>query len=195
MIVTKPDRSILRETLRQTRMFQSLSDGDLDALFASLRFRKLCVGEMLFEQGEPGDSMFIVCSGSLGAYVRQGDAPEVTLGTSASGEVLGEMACIDPAPRAATVAALEMSVVAELSRSTLATLRVAAPGIFSAVLGAVIQDVTRRLREVESRLAEHQSGSTPSQGPAAGDARTAPSVTPKERGGFWGFVGRLRGVG
>jgi CRP/FNR family cyclic AMP-dependent transcriptional regulator len=172
-----------RDTLRRVRILSSLTDAELDALAASLRERMLGAGEALCRQGDYGDTMVVVFSGKLDARVQQADGVEVSLTEAGPGEVLGEMACIDPAPRAATLVALEPTRVGELSRDALTALRTGAPGAYSAILGAVIHDVTRRLRDVERRVAE-VTASTPKE--------SAPRA--EERSGFWRFIDRLRGL-
>lgn len=188
----KPDRS----QLRLVRMFNGLPDADLDALLASLRFRTVEVPEVVWSQGDPGDFLVVVCHGRLGVYARDGAGPEVQLGESGAGEVLGEMSCIDPAPRTATVSALESTLVGVLSRDALHMLRQFAPNVYATVMTGVINDVTRRLREIDSKLEEAQGGA-PSETPppslipkSTAEPTSAPS---KERSGIWQMVARWRG--
>ncbi|MBZ5562621.1 MAG: cyclic nucleotide-binding domain-containing protein, partial [Acidobacteriia bacterium] len=61
-------------------------------------------GEALCIEGEPGDEVFVLLSGEV--EVLRGDgAEERRVGGEKAGGVLGEMAVLDPAPRAATVRA------------------------------------------------------------------------------------------
>ncbi len=150
--------------------------------------------------------MVIVLTGALRSELRRDDGTVVPLPSARVGEVVGEMACIDPAPRTATVTAAGTSVVAELSRDALDALRTSAPGVFARIVGRVIVDVTRRLRELEGRLSEGPPGSTrpkteaPAVGtkgarsPSAPSASTdaAPPVEAQE--GFGGFLDRIRGL-
>jgi CRP/FNR family cyclic AMP-dependent transcriptional regulator len=183
----KPDRN----QLRLVRMFNELGDADLDALLASLRFRELEVPEVAWSQGDPGDFLVVVCHGRLGVYARNGDGPEIELGQSGAGEILGEMACIDPSPRSATVAALEPTLVGELSRDALAMLREYAPNVYATVMSGVIADVTRRLREIDAKLEDAQGG--PKAEAFAGGSNAAPADQPKDRSGIWRLVSRWMG--
>jgi len=180
----KPDRSLLR----LVRMFQDLGDADLDALLASLRFRELEVPEVVWSQGDVGDTMVVVCYGRVGVYTRDGEGPELELGQSGAGEILGEMACIDPAPRSATLAALETTLIGELSRDALRMLREHAPNVYATILSGVIGDVTRRLRDVDAKI--DALGSDPKASPAEPAHATAEPAS--ERGGFWGVLDRWR---
>lgn len=62
----------------------------------------LPAGTTLFAEGDPGDSMYVLVSGTADVMLR-GKVVE----TATSGAILGEMAIIDNSPRAATVVARE----------------------------------------------------------------------------------------
>lgn len=96
--------------------------------------------------------MVVVARGRLGIQVSAGDGQEEQLLEIGPGEVVGEMACIDPAPRSATVLALEPTVVFELDQHLLSYLRRQAPGLIAAVVGSVISQLTTRLRATNDRL-------------------------------------------
>ncbi len=57
-------------------------------------------GDVVFEQGQPGDEMFAIVSGSID-IVTDGEI----LFTASGGDVFGEMALIDDSPRSATARA------------------------------------------------------------------------------------------
>ena len=63
-------------------------------------------GEAIFREGEPGDTMYLIISGSVG--VSKGETPSARLiDTIGPGEFFGEMAIIADMPRSATITALE----------------------------------------------------------------------------------------
>ena len=66
-------------------------------------------GDDLFRKGDPGKAMYVVLSGEL----RVGDGNKV-FEQLAPGGLVGEMALIDHAPRAATVTATADSTLAEI---------------------------------------------------------------------------------
>ncbi len=57
-------------------------------------------GQVIFREGEPGDSMYVVLEGEIEIRVH-----DKTIDTSGPGQILGEMALVDKSPRSATAVA------------------------------------------------------------------------------------------
>ncbi len=72
-----------------------------------MKIQKYKKGEILFREGDPGDCMFDVYSGTVGVYSRYGTPEEKLLRKFYPDEYFGEMSLIDHAPRSATAVALE----------------------------------------------------------------------------------------
>ena len=72
-------------------------------------------GEIIFKEGDNGDSFFDVLKGKVGIFVNYGEANEQKLTEVAAGGILGEMALIDAFPRSATAVALEDAETDEVS--------------------------------------------------------------------------------
>ncbi|HET6603484.1 MAG TPA: EAL domain-containing protein [Xanthomonadaceae bacterium] len=76
-------------------------------------------GQVLFREGDPPGSAFLIEHGRLEiTTTRQGDS--IVLGRLGAGDLLGEMAVIDDAPRTATVTALEASSLLVIDRGQIA---------------------------------------------------------------------------
>jgi hypothetical protein len=164
-------------------------------LLACLRMRTLEPGGVLFAQGAAGDTMVLVGDGKLSIRIEQKPGESHEIGVVSPGELLGEMACIDPAPRSATVIASTTAIVFELGRDGLDALRRMAPALASLVVGGVIRDVTRRLREVDARIERElapRTAPTEAQKPAPAPA-AAKAKSPSNFSGFWRIVDRLKG--
>jgi CRP/FNR family cyclic AMP-dependent transcriptional regulator len=148
------------EILRKTAIFRSLDESDFQALLMCLRLRQADAGEILFHEGEPGGSMMIVAEGTLAATVRRKDGGQEEINRMGQGELIGEMAFLDPAPRSATVRAVTPVSYYTLDDDGLATLRRKAPTAAAAIVWATLRDVTRRLRRMD-RLIQHELGRRP----------------------------------
>jgi CRP/FNR family cyclic AMP-dependent transcriptional regulator len=79
------------------------------------RYRK---GTVLIDEGDRGDTIFIILSGRLRAYSGSDKGREITYGVYGPGEYLGEMS-LDGGLRSASVITLESSACAIVTRQTL----------------------------------------------------------------------------
>ena len=72
-------------------------------------------GEVIFREGDNGESFFEVVKGRVGVYTGYGEATEQKLTEIGTGHIVGELALIDAFPRSATVVALEDSELTEVT--------------------------------------------------------------------------------
>lgn len=75
-------------------------------------------GTVLIEEGDLGDTLYIILSGRLRVYSSGERGREITYGTYGPGEYLGEMS-LDGGPRSASVETLSSSTCAIVSRQSL----------------------------------------------------------------------------
>ncbi|MGE0098328.1 MAG: Crp/Fnr family transcriptional regulator [Hydrogenophaga sp.] len=87
----------------------------LAALGVARRYRR---GALLIQEGESGDTLYIVLQGRLRAFVADNQGRELTLGMYGPLEYVGEMS-LDGGPRSANVEAAEASTCSVVSRATL----------------------------------------------------------------------------
>jgi CRP/FNR family transcriptional regulator, cyclic AMP receptor protein len=163
-LVPSPDMQLRPnlELLRRASVFGGLEERELNALIICLRVRVCDAGTWLFREGDPGASMLVVAEGALAATVRDHKGTEREINRMGPGEVVGEMAFLDPAPRSASIRALTAATYYELDEDGMETLRVNSPSAAAALSWAVIRDVTRRLRRmdqlIEAELAPRPDG-------------------------------------
>ena len=77
---------------------------------------QLAAGDVLFEEGDPPTSAYLIESGRIEIVTEREGAPMV-LSVLGPGDLLGEMAVIDDAPRTATARALGDAVLIEVDRA------------------------------------------------------------------------------
>ena len=193
--------------LRRVRAFAGLDDSAMAGLEACLKWREFGTGDTLYRQGDSGDSLAIVASGMLAATIALQRGGQYELGRIAPGGIVGEMVCVDPAPRSATVTAVEPTVIAELGRDALTAVRSGAPKVYAAIMRAVIQVVGLRLRQLDYRVDVELAGTSagpPEESTAAAPRSTAGSAAAalprsvsgpisKRRDGFLGLIDKLLG--
>lgn len=118
-----PDTSTLRlppdltDQARHSDLFRDLDDATVAPLLPCLTRHSLPIGDHLFDQGEVGDSLYILLYGRLGVRLMLADGAVQELDELTPGTTVGEMALLTGQPRAATVYALVDSQLARLDRA------------------------------------------------------------------------------
>lgn len=90
----------------------------IEALAAQGVQRRYRRGTLLIQEGESGDSLYIVLQGRLRAYVADSSGRELTLGLYGPLEYVGEMS-LDGGPRSANVEAAEACTCSVITRERL----------------------------------------------------------------------------
>jgi CRP/FNR family cyclic AMP-dependent transcriptional regulator len=122
-----------------------------DELRLAGRRRKFSRGEVVFHEGEAGDSLHRVTSGRFAARITTPLGDVATFSVHGPGEVFGLLAVLHPeARRTATVAALERAETLAIPKSAFMRLKAAHP----AVASAVEQLLVEMLAASSSRLVE-----------------------------------------
>jgi CRP-like cAMP-binding protein len=101
--------------LKRVEMFAAVDDDVLAGLAKWMREREGVAGEALLREGEMGQELYVVVSGRV--RVERGSK---TVAVLERGGVVGELAALDPAPRTATVTALEPTLLLCLEHADLA---------------------------------------------------------------------------
>lgn len=174
----------MREAVRRVPFLARLSPASIEALVSLLGARRLGEDEVLYKEGDPGDALMMVVSGRLSVRVRStASTQDAEVAAVYPGEVVGEMACVDPGPRSATVVATKITQVLELTRSTMRVLMSNAPEVAVAVHGAVIQLLSRRLRDTNSRIEAEMERRGVATASKVGSVPTSSIVAGGEEGG------------
>jgi small-conductance mechanosensitive channel/CRP-like cAMP-binding protein len=142
---TRPEFSsdTVIELLRAVDLFTFLSEEEREQLRAKLVARRFGKNERIIQEGEQGHTFYLVVSGEVS--VRTGKGQEVT--RLKRGNYFGEMSLLTGEPRAATVVALEDSVLLELDRPAFANMFVSNPGL-ARQLSALLAQRRTQLRAV-----------------------------------------------
>ena len=114
------------QQLRSIPFFRNLTAAALEAVAGSLRPERYVRGEVVFRQGEPGETMYLVASGQVEVLAGADQAPLAALG---AGSFVGELALLLGEPRSATLRVVADSHLWALHRSDLDVLLTAHPTI------------------------------------------------------------------
>lgn len=100
-------------------LFRDLVVEELLAVVEGLRLLTFDPGDIILTEGEPGQSLFIVTSGSVTIFVRNPTGRNISVGTLGEGDFFGEISSLSGRPRTATVTAAERTELLELDKPTL----------------------------------------------------------------------------
>jgi CRP/FNR family cyclic AMP-dependent transcriptional regulator len=135
--------------LRQLSLFSTLSRRELGVIDGLLHDRHYLKGEIVFDQGEEGQALHVLVAGRV-LICRQGDPDAGRVREINAGEVFGEIALLENAPRALQARAEEDCVLASLSRGDLEDLIDTHAVIASKVLLQLARHLARQLVDASS---------------------------------------------
>ena len=100
-------------------LFQRLSSHERGDLERVLERQAFSAAEQVFAVGEPGDSLYIVGTGTVELFVKDDAGGKIVLTVCGPGEVFGELSLFDGGPRTASAVALEEATLLVLDRDDL----------------------------------------------------------------------------
>ncbi len=145
-----PAHGITPGSLHRIKIFADMDERQLTSFLQYLEVVKLLPNAVVFNEGEPGDAMFLVLQGEVRARAMIGGR-ESTLSTMGVGECFGELAVIDESPRSADVIANVESILLKISASSLKRLFQEAPALAAPFLLALSKTITSRVRKLTKR--------------------------------------------
>ena len=105
--------------LSDIKFFELHDESDREALARVVDRIELQEGDVLFERGDPGESLFIVREGRIELFIRNMTGQKIVLTVAEKGDLFGELATIDTGSRTATAVALVDTELLVLNRDNL----------------------------------------------------------------------------
>ncbi len=130
-------------------LFSNFSDEDLLAFIQGLQLKTFAPGQIVVTEGEPGDSLFVLASGAVRVYVRDGIGTNEQVRLLNQGEFFGEVSLFSKSPRTATIVTCCPCEILELDRPTLNRIAKEHPEI----PGIIYASYKRRVNSPEELLA------------------------------------------
>lgn len=152
--------------LAQIPFFADLPLAELDRLASELEVVNLRSGEILFNEGDPGEHLYIVVNGALEILMAPGTSNELILNILQPGEYLGEMSLIQPGGhRTASARARGDAVLLSMSRTQFKDLLKRHPYLANAMVRvlsqrldntniATFRDLTEKNRQLQKAYDE-----------------------------------------
>ena len=86
------------EVVRKAPLFAALDSEDADALLAQMSPVRMERGDILFREGERGDSLYVIGEGKIKLGRSSSDGRENLVAILGPGEMFGELSLFDPGP-------------------------------------------------------------------------------------------------
>jgi len=152
MSASEPAGSATLALLAGAPLLAGLNDRLLEKLAEASRIHHLQRGQVLFEQGDLAEAVYLVGSGSLAMRLLALDGRELVMNEVRAGDVFGEIGLLSGGLRSTGAVALETSVIAGIPNAQFLEALESEPRLVRRLLG-VIADRLRASGERESALA------------------------------------------
>ena len=136
--------------LKSTPLFAQTPDHVLAEIADLVEQVSFEAGQTIFNKGDPGDSLYVIVSGSV--KITDG---ERLLSELHEGEAFGELALLDPEPRLGTAAAAEATGLLRLDAPNFHEVLDSQPEVSSAIIRVITKYLRSQLqfaREASTRL-------------------------------------------
>jgi CRP-like cAMP-binding protein len=138
------------DVLAATELFQGVNPDELTDLARHAGNRRLVRGDILFNEGEEPDALYVVLRGRVAIANKSFDGRESVVALMEPGDLFGEMGMLDGRPRSAEGRALEPSEVLVLEYGPVRDLLEQHPEL----LWGVVRMLADRLRGMDEALAD-----------------------------------------
>jgi len=142
------------EELQKSRLFEGLIPEEIEMLAEVTQQRKFDQDEVVFEQGDVGDSLYLLVEGSVEVLHKGSDGNEHLITVLNAPEFFGEMSLIDKEYRSATIRAKTEAILLCLTNENLHSFARVYKNGFTLVVINIARVMSARLRETNQKLIE-----------------------------------------
>ena len=136
--------------VRRAPLFKALDDEAAAALQSEMSPSRMERGDVLFHEGDRGDTLYVIAEGKIKLGRTSADGRENLVAILGPGEMFGELSLFDPGPRTMTATAVAETQLLGLGNDSLTGLLTGRPEVSKALLAALAQ----RLRRTNAHLAD-----------------------------------------
>lgn len=135
-------------------LFDRIDSTHIRAIAEHMHPLQLDAGQWLFAEGETGDYVCFVVSGTLEAFKESQNGKLVSVSTMSRGRSIGEMALVDALPRSATIIAKSPCTLLALTRDSFEQILEERPRAGVAFMQALSRSLSLNLRRTSGLLAD-----------------------------------------
>ena len=125
----EPEAALAAKPGLSTSLFDGFSPEELVAVMRGLELVSFEAGDVIVAEGAAGDSMFILTTGRVKAYVKSPKGRSMKVQEFEEGDFFGEIAVLTGKPRTATLTAAVDCECLELNRASLDEITKTHPGV------------------------------------------------------------------
>ena len=140
----------VQETLARAGIFQGVDPDAVSALIADMETVTFPRGMTIFDEGEPGDRLYIIVSGKVKLARHAPDGRENLLSVMGPSDMFGELSIFDPGPRTSSAVCVTEVTAATMDSAMLKAWIENHPEISQQLLRVL----ARRLRRTNASLAD-----------------------------------------
>ncbi len=141
------------EELQKSRLFEGLLPEEVEMLAELTQKKQFEAGNTVFEQGEVGDSLYMLVEGEVDVVRTREDGAEHVIATLRAPDFFGEMSLIDKEYRSATIRARSDALMLCLTNKNLHSFARVYKNGFTLVVINIARVLSARLRETNQKLA------------------------------------------
>jgi CRP/FNR family transcriptional regulator, cyclic AMP receptor protein len=138
------------ELIRRVPLFALLTANQAESVAEAVSKRRFKRGEIIVEQGEKSNTLFIILTGRVRVVTSDKRGREVILATLQPGDYIGEMSLIDNEAHSATVRAEVQTDMLALGRAEFARCLPENSSMAYAIMKGLVQRLRQADRKIES---------------------------------------------
>ena len=139
------------EFLSEVSLFKGLNKEELKEIYENLEEVEFESGRIIFEEGAPGNEMYIIKEGKVEVRLKRGDLILV-LAELKKGDFFGEFSLVQEAERSATCVATQKVNLFSLSKEKFWKIAEKNPRIGLKILKNLSEEMAERIRETNKNL-------------------------------------------
>jgi len=136
--------------LRKVSLFGGLQFEELAALGRIAQIREVPAGSLIFRQGEPGETLYVVLSGQV-EIIREADQKEISVAKIGPSGYFGEFAILTNQPRTATARIIEHAVMLQIHKHHFRELLITHSSLTFEILRTMAERMSMDVRKAEER--------------------------------------------
>jgi len=140
----------LEVALTNSPLFAALDSEAASSLRSSMTETRIKKGNSIFNEGDPGDKLYLVIEGKIKLSSKSPDGREAVQAVLGPGDMFGELSLFDPGPRASSAIAVTDATCAGLSHDALQPWLKQRPEVAESLL----RSLANRLRRTNEALGD-----------------------------------------